>query len=189
MLVPDLSHWSTLQTVSAWIPLVECTQEMGALEFVVGSHREGLLGHGFNYDQKELEAQYGPLVKPTDDGPLKLGDITLHNGWTIHRADPNRSRGPNAAVREVSSCGTPYVQFCTHCCVLHVHALFTVVFVFVSYSQAVAIQLFADGTRRNSKPTQSGSYRHDANSMSRWANDFRPGEVGILQGLQQTCIC
>ena len=50
----------------------------------------------------------------------------------------------------------------------------------VPYHQAVAIQMFADGTRRNSKPTQTGSYRHDANSMGRWANAFEPGEVGDL---------
>jgi hypothetical protein len=43
--------------------------------------------------------------------------------------------------------------------------------------QAVAIQMFADGTRRNDKPTQTGSYRHDANSMGRWADAFREGDV------------
>ena len=52
---------------------MECSDEMGALQFLPGSHRRGMLGRGFGYDLGELEAEYGKMVDPTAAQPLALG--------------------------------------------------------------------------------------------------------------------
>lgn len=125
-------------TMGLWMPLVPITAEMGTLEFYPGSHLGGRKGQGFNYDESDLNREFGPRVNPGGVDGMQPGDVTIHNGWLIHRANPNRGTTPR---------------------------------------EAIAIQYFADGAVRNGLETQRGSYRHDSNSMSRWADNFQHGQV------------
>ena len=89
------------------------TKEMGSLEFYPGSHLNGKRGHvstawgqagraaaatakppnryrsvwsqGFHFDESKLDSEFGPRVNPGASG-MQPGDVTIHNGWTIHRS-------------------------------------------------------------------------------------------------------
>ncbi len=81
--------------VTAWMPLVRATAENGCLQVIQGSHRTGLLPHGFpdSAGNKELKAiadadvPSGPIV----DIELEAGDMLLMNERTVHRSIPNHS--------------------------------------------------------------------------------------------------
>lgn len=71
----------TERVVSIWIPLTDVSEEMGALVYAEGSHLSG------------------PLADPSDafrfkftrNPPMKVGDISMHFGWTVHGALKNVS--------------------------------------------------------------------------------------------------
>lgn len=78
--------------ITLWIPLMDVTEEMGTMTFASGSHREGQLSAADISD--ESDAVLGRLV--ADRGfearrcrCVTVGDITAHDGWTVHRAGPN----------------------------------------------------------------------------------------------------
>jgi hypothetical protein len=78
----------TDKVVSLWIALTDVTPEMGPLVFAEGSHKSGLLdglpaGHSFRLVQNE---------------PMRRGDVSMHAGWTMHGAAPNRSGVDREAV-------------------------------------------------------------------------------------------
>jgi ectoine hydroxylase-related dioxygenase (phytanoyl-CoA dioxygenase family) len=90
----------TTKVLTMWMPLVDVTPEMGTMDFVSTSHREGDYAH-LPTDEKS-DALFEPLIEkrgwpvvPT--GPMRAGDASFHSGWTIHRAQANNS----AAMREV----------------------------------------------------------------------------------------
>ena len=168
---------------------------------------------GFKFDESKLEAEFGPRVSPGATG-MQPGDVTIHNGWTIHR------------WCQILVCRPPVIAPLPHRRANANRGSRT--------REAIAIQYFADGcvaTRalhcahafafwrpinssvRNELKTQTGSYRfvditafvigewsglylctiahdlspavtlgslscrHDANSMSRWGDDIRPGQI------------
>lgn len=89
----DQHYWplSNDNTITAWIPLQDVPGEMGPLAFCQGSHRLRQNRHLAISD--ESERQIGRSLKdyPVDASPYALGDVSLHRGWTFHRAGPNRT--------------------------------------------------------------------------------------------------
>jgi len=89
-----MSPFDTSAMITFWIPLqqVSIPEEGGTgLLFVDSSHNDFALPYwngveGNEYDR--LENRYGD----NDDGishhmPFDVGDVTVHNGWTLHSAD------------------------------------------------------------------------------------------------------
>ena len=80
--------------LTIWMALDPVNEENGCLRYVAGSHRRGIRPH----DRSNI---LGFSQGVTDYGPddtarevkicLQPGDVAVHHGETIHRADPNRS--------------------------------------------------------------------------------------------------
>jgi len=92
----DQYYWplASPATVTAWIPLQDTPVEMGPLSFASGSHRFPFLRDLSISDaseqviQEAMDRERYPYV----ERPFELGDVSFHNGYTFHRAPPNRSR-------------------------------------------------------------------------------------------------
>ena len=80
------------KVLTAWIPLQTTTQQMGGLRLVSGSHHHGLWGPVDISDDTQqafdniIEKQNFSIV---DLPTLEPGDVSFHNGCTIHGAFPN----------------------------------------------------------------------------------------------------
>jgi ectoine hydroxylase-related dioxygenase (phytanoyl-CoA dioxygenase family) len=89
-----------LHVATVWVPLVEVGANSGRLRFVSGSHRLGLTGP---VDiSEETEIAFEQLIRaknlPVTESPsMQPGDVSVHHGFTIHGALPNRT----AVLREV----------------------------------------------------------------------------------------
>lgn len=75
------------RAISAWIPLMDITPEMGSLVFAEGSHRQGY--------QEPYAAHRFCLAR---NGAMKAGDVSLHMGWTLHAAGRNESARMREAI-------------------------------------------------------------------------------------------
>lgn len=87
--------------ITAWVPLVNLTPEMGLLTFATGSHR--LKTTDFSqvnrYSQERLEqmlAEQG--LRLTTVGNMAVGDVSFHSSLTLHGAPANRSGEMRATV-------------------------------------------------------------------------------------------
>jgi ectoine hydroxylase-related dioxygenase (phytanoyl-CoA dioxygenase family) len=82
------------QVMTMWLALDVVDEENGCLRYIPGSHMLGVRPHGRS---EILGFSQGILDYGKDDEareiPISLqpGDVTIHHGNTIHRADPNRS--------------------------------------------------------------------------------------------------
>lgn len=88
------------QGLTLWIPLMPMTPEMGLLTFARGSHVDGQILAADISDASEAAlrahvAAHGQEMVAVHD--LAVGDLSAHNGWTVHRADANQT----GVLREV----------------------------------------------------------------------------------------
>ena len=97
----DQYYWplATDRSLGLWMPLVDCTREMGTIRFVRGSHRYGdLAGRDISDESArhfdDFIARERLEIHQVE--ALAAGDCTFHLGWTVHGATANHS----AAMRE-----------------------------------------------------------------------------------------
>jgi len=84
---PELDYYA----LGVWLPLQDVSVEMGAMQFLPGSHKRGLLRH------RHLEDPIHNLLtadEPYDAStavacPLKAGGATFHHAETLHYTAPN----------------------------------------------------------------------------------------------------
>jgi phytanoyl-CoA hydroxylase len=99
------------KVLTMWVALDSVDEENGCLRYIKGSHRPGLRPH---HRTKTLGFSQGISDYSDDDRALEVavpaqpGDVLIHQGNTIHRADANRSltrhRRSFGVVIEAESC-------------------------------------------------------------------------------------
>jgi ectoine hydroxylase-related dioxygenase (phytanoyl-CoA dioxygenase family) len=85
--------------LGVWLPMHDVTVEMGAMQFIPGSHKKGLLRH-----RQEDHPSHNVLIvdEPIDASkavacPLKMGGATFHHSETLHYTAPNTTNQPRLA--------------------------------------------------------------------------------------------
>lgn len=95
----DRAYWKTCTSrklLTAWIPLQDCTLEMGPLTVIDGSHRwadTGAMTTFVDRDLEETERRFFPSDQPARRVPflLRRGQMSFHHCDTVHGSLPNRS--------------------------------------------------------------------------------------------------
>ena len=99
----DQYYWplATDRSLGLWMPLVDCSRQMGTIRFVRGSHRYGdLAGRDISDESArhfdEFIARERLDIHQTEE--LAAGDCTFHLGWTVHGAPANHSDAMREAM-------------------------------------------------------------------------------------------
>ena len=98
----DQVYWplDTVNTCTFWIPLQKTPSEMGTLSFAQGSHLK--TGGRDMVISDASEAFFSQYVKDSgfevSSDEFELGDISIHAGWTVHRAGPNLTSTPREVM-------------------------------------------------------------------------------------------
>jgi hypothetical protein len=84
---PELDYCA----LGVWLPLHDVTVEMGAMQFLPGSHKRGLLRHRHLEDpiHNLLTADEAYDASQAVACPLKAGGATFHSSETLHYTAPN----------------------------------------------------------------------------------------------------
>ncbi|HET8662492.1 MAG TPA: phytanoyl-CoA dioxygenase family protein [Micromonosporaceae bacterium] len=82
------------EQVNFWIALNDIPSDGGALRYLSGSHRWGVLGRALADPGHDLAHQYPELLEECPLSPelaLSPGDALVHHGLTVHNAPANRA--------------------------------------------------------------------------------------------------
>jgi hypothetical protein len=102
----DQAYWRTCSSrrlLTAWIPLVDISPEMGGLSVIPGSHRLDGLGWMTTFNDQDLETlaaqaqDQGACAAPVAPH-VPLGSVSFHHGGLIHGSRPNRGDRPRIAL-------------------------------------------------------------------------------------------
>jgi hypothetical protein len=90
----DHAYWQPefdYHALGVWLPLHDVTIEMGAMQFIPGSHQRGLVPHKQEDDPiHNLLMAREPVEASTAVAcPLKMGGATFHHAETLHYTAPN----------------------------------------------------------------------------------------------------
>jgi ectoine hydroxylase-related dioxygenase (phytanoyl-CoA dioxygenase family) len=96
---PELHYPHAL---GAWLPLHDCPTEQGAMQFIPGSHRLGVLPHHYWGDDPADNLLVVDDVPEVDRStavpcPLPKGGCTFHHKRTLHHTAPNTTDRPRMA--------------------------------------------------------------------------------------------
>lgn len=102
----DRAYWATCTSdklLTAWVPFIDCDESLGPLVIIDRSNHWSNLEHMrlFNKSNlEELEAKFLRENKKVVKIPmtLKKGQVSFHNGWTVHGSYPNRSDRDRTAM-------------------------------------------------------------------------------------------
>ena len=98
----DHAYWEPefdYEALGVWLPMHDVTLEMGAMNFLPGSHKRGLVAHKHT---DTLEANLLTVAEPVDESravacPLRAGGATFHHNETWHYTAPNTTAEPRLA--------------------------------------------------------------------------------------------
>ena len=108
----DLRYWGlddNSREITAWIALGDATRDNGAMRFIPGSHRHGMVEHRDTWQESNQLSRGQELAVEVDenqavDVELKSGEMSLHHGSLYHSspANPSASRRIGLAVRFIT---------------------------------------------------------------------------------------
>ncbi|MBZ0291829.1 MAG: phytanoyl-CoA dioxygenase family protein [Anaerolineae bacterium] len=86
----------TTETYTMWMPLGDCSMELGGLAVLNGSHKAGFIDHRRLPEVNvayALESDQWPQAEGVEwhASDFELGDVLIFHSYTIHRALPNRT--------------------------------------------------------------------------------------------------
>ena len=98
----DHAYWQPefdYYALGVWLPMHDVSVEMGAMQFIPGSHKRGLLRH--RHEDAPTENVL-TVDDPVDFStavpcPLKAGGCTFHHSETLHYTAPNTTDQPRLA--------------------------------------------------------------------------------------------
>ena len=98
----DHAYWQPeldYHALGVWLPLHDVSVEMGAMQFIPGSHKRGLLRH--RHDDVPA-SNVLTVVEEVDASravacPLRAGGATFHHSETLHYTAPNTTDRPRLA--------------------------------------------------------------------------------------------
>jgi hypothetical protein len=98
----DRAYWQPeldYHALGVWLPLHDVTVEMGAMQFIPGSHRRGALPHRHEDDPVHNLLTVAEMVDAAAAVacPLKAGGATFHHAQTLHYTAPNTADRPRLA--------------------------------------------------------------------------------------------
>jgi len=87
---PYWPHDNSRHCLSAWVALVDVPLERGCMSFIPGQQDRRDIRPVDLTDKTDLfEAAEDLIYHPRVTIPLRAGDVTFHNGYTPHTANPN----------------------------------------------------------------------------------------------------
>ncbi len=101
----DRQYWQACSSeamLTCWVPLHDCTEAVGGVSFVPGSHRWPEL-QGLDFFSTDLAAQLAAMADAGHDvrpvvPDLRRGDATFHSCRTVHGSGPNRTAAPRRSM-------------------------------------------------------------------------------------------
>lgn len=98
----DHAYWQPefdYYALGVWMPMHDVSIEMGAMQFIPGSHKLGLLRHRQEDDPAEnvLTVDEDVDFSKAVACPLKMGGATFHHSETLHYTAPNTTDRPRLA--------------------------------------------------------------------------------------------
>ena len=100
----DSDQIEPIEMVNLWLALDPVDEQNGCVRYVAGSHKRGLREHArsntLGFSQGLVD--YGPEDEANEVAiSAEPGDIVVHHGLTIHRADGNASDRNRRAMASV----------------------------------------------------------------------------------------
>jgi ectoine hydroxylase-related dioxygenase (phytanoyl-CoA dioxygenase family) len=98
----DEAYWEpelAYNAIGTWLPLHDVTVERGAMQFIAGSHLEGLLDHRAESGDPRINLLVADSVDESRAVacPLPAGGATFHHPRTLHYTAPNTTALPRLA--------------------------------------------------------------------------------------------
>jgi hypothetical protein len=90
---PELAY----HALGCWLPLHDVTEEMGAMQFIPGSHKRGVLDHVAQGDPAMHVLTVDVDISTRVVCPLRKGGATFHDKNTLHYTAPNATEQPRLA--------------------------------------------------------------------------------------------
>lgn len=88
----DFPHeQGAVEAYTSWVPFGEVPLELGGLAVWPGSHRRGVLDHGFVPGVGGLGIRTDAMAPAWHASPFTPGDVILFHSMTVHKALPNRT--------------------------------------------------------------------------------------------------
>jgi hypothetical protein len=90
----DHAYWEPeleYHALGVWVPMHDVSVEMGAMQFIPGSHKRGLLKHRHEDEplHNVLTVDEAVDVSKAVACPLRMGGATFHHSETLHYTSPN----------------------------------------------------------------------------------------------------
>ena len=76
--------------LTLWLPLAPVDAALAPMVYAAGSHREG-----FTEASYDTPPEGKSLLRAA---PMALGDVAIHDGWTLHASDPNDGTTAREAI-------------------------------------------------------------------------------------------
>ncbi|MGY1701540.1 phytanoyl-CoA dioxygenase family protein [Geodermatophilus sp. SYSU D00766] len=101
----DRQYWQACTSermLTCWVPFSDCTEAVGGIAFVPGSHRWPEQ-RGLDFFASDLAAQQAAMAAAGHEvrvvvPDLRRGDVTFHHCRTVHGSGPNRTADPRRSM-------------------------------------------------------------------------------------------